>query len=189
MGSCLLLVECIMWACGWPVVGLFSIKFEKWVVWKSIWPRGFLGVSIFGHPPPLYRAVVSVDELYEALPFRQCRAFFLKCRCGWAGWVSAWAGVKWGCMGACVPCLGVVSSDAIKWAVCGFLASCCVCGYMCVRMGCKRLVEGFIMVCWCPNSMWCLCGSVGVCTCIWGYYLGLVLASLCCGWLCRDGLV
>ena len=137
----------------------------------------------------LCRAVVSVDELYEALPFRQCRAFFLKCRCGWAGWVSAWAGVKWGCMGACVPCLGVVSSDAIKWAVCGFLASCCVCGYMCVRMGCKRLVEGFIMVCWCPNSMWCLCGSVGVCTCIWGYYLGLVLASLCCGWLCRDGLV
>ena len=31
--------------------------------------------------------VVSVDGLYEALPFRQCRAFFLKCRCGWAGWV------------------------------------------------------------------------------------------------------
>ena len=93
LGSCLLLVECIMWACGWPVVGLFSIKFEKWVVWKSIWPRGFLGVSIFGHPPPLYRAVVSVDELYEALPFRQCRSFFLKCRCGWAGWVVGWAGV------------------------------------------------------------------------------------------------
>ena len=56
---------------------------------------GFKEVSIFGHPPPMcvYSAVVSVDGLYEALPFRQCRAFFLKCRCGWAGWVVGWAGV------------------------------------------------------------------------------------------------
>ena len=78
---------------GPVVVGLFSIKFEKWVAWKSIWPRGYQRGLKFREHPPLYRAVVSVDELYEALPFRQCRAFFLKCRCGWAGWVSAWAGV------------------------------------------------------------------------------------------------
>ena len=33
-------------------------------------------------------------------------------------------GRKWGCMGACVPCLGVVSSDAIKWAVYGSIRAC-----------------------------------------------------------------
>lgn len=49
-------------------------------------------------------------------------------------------GRKWGCMG--VVCLAWV------W---------------CPRMPLNGLVEGFIMVCWCPNSMWCLCGSVGVC--------------------------
>ena len=73
---------------------------------------GFKEVSIFGHPPPMcvYSAVVSVDGLYEALPFRQCRAFFLKCRCGWAGWVSPSDGLKWGCMGALNWGVGAVPS-------------------------------------------------------------------------------
>lgn len=60
---------------AWVLVGLWwwacfpSIKFEKWGAWKSIWPRGYRGSSIFWHyPPPI-----------------SCR--------GWRGWAVAWAGV------------------------------------------------------------------------------------------------
>jgi len=35
-------------ACGGPVVvGLFSIKFEKWVACEKDWPRGYRGSSYF----------------------------------------------------------------------------------------------------------------------------------------------
>lgn len=41
-------------------------------------------------------------------------------------WRGLYAALN-GCMGACVPCVGVVSSDAIKWAVYGSMRACRAC--------------------------------------------------------------
>ena len=146
-------------------------------------PGGLVVVFAVGWAVPSLGVVscAGVDELYEALPFRQCRAFFLKCRCGWAGWVSAWAGASLcGCCavgGVCILCRSVVPVVVVRGVSCGAVRGLSrgllLCGYICVRMGCKRLVEGFIMVCWCPNLdvvfVW-LCGRVYV-------YMGLLLGA------------
>ena len=85
--------------------------------------------------------VVSVDELYKALPFRQCRAFFLKCRCGWAGWVSAWAGASLcGCCavgGVCILCRSVVPVVVVRGVSCG--VDKCHCRGLCALLGCGVL--------------------------------------------------
>ena len=94
--------------CGCSPCRVHCIRLAGWwwcMLWGCPWHHivGSCGAV-------LCRAVVSVDGLYEALPFRQCRAFFLKCRCGLAGWVSPSDGLKWGCMGALNWGVGAVPS-------------------------------------------------------------------------------
>lgn len=57
---------------GPVVVGLFSTKFEKWVVCEKDWPRGYQsGLHFWTSPPP-----------YVCISYR-----------GWRGWAVGWAGV------------------------------------------------------------------------------------------------
>jgi len=119
----------------------------------------------------------GVDGLYEALPFRQCRAFFLG-RCGWAGWVWAW----W-----CILCRSVVPVVVVRGVSCGAVRGiilwgrvgrCCVVCWAFAVGWAVRLSAGVGLVHHCAVVvLWVVCVSCAVVLCLWRCCL-----SRCCGY-------
>ncbi len=119
--SCGVLLQCrAYWRMLWVLT--LSGSLHRLAGWWRCFPWAVRGIILWGRVVGGV-SCAGVDGLYEALPFRQCRAFFLKCRCGWAGWVSAWAGASLcGCCavgGVCILCRSVVPVVVVRGVSCG----------------------------------------------------------------------